>query len=422
MEPKTCWICFADETEDTPTTSRWRSPCPCALKAHESCLLDWIADLETPGNQPKPLICPQCKSKLVIRRPRSIVTDMVTTAQHVASEMTYPCVVATLAGSVIMAFWLHGLGTIYVVFGPRDANRVLGLDWPSSKLDSNWGLGMPFIPLALITSRTDTPNLDQIFWILSAGYFYSFRDSIATWPPSPSTTLAALGCILPSYQLLHRRYLTPLREKWLKEIKPRSGENSEADNEVRDDPDAQDAQGGMHVGIQLQIETEDEVEEGVDGDEQQPEEQRAQPPADAAAQVEEVLGQAGEGEQQPPAAEGPVGPQQRREHLFDIDLQAFGQKVVGALLFPTVAAAMGQALQMLLPRKWTTPPIRGLDRYPPGFLQSQFGRTVVGGCLFVVLKDALQMYASYHLAVSHRQRRVMNYDEIPAHLRKRLQG
>ena len=339
---------------------------------------------------------------------------MAITAQHVASEMTYPCIVATLAGTVIMGFWLHGFGTIYVVFGPQDANRVLGLDLPASRLDSNWGLGMPFIPLGLIASRTNTPNLDQMLGILSAGYFYSFRDVIATWPPSPATTLAALGCVLPSYKIFHRRYLIPLREQWLKEIKPRASENRGADGENHD---AQNA----HMGIELQIEVqEEEVEEDVAGDQQRPEEQQEQPPADATAQLEEILERARDGEQHPPVAEAPPPPQQRREHLFDIDLEAFGQRVVGALLFPTVAAATGQALKMVLPRTWTTPPVRGLDRYSAGFMQSQFGRTIVGGCLFVVLKDALQMYATYHLAMSHKQRKVVNYDEIPARLRKRL--
>ena len=52
---KKCWICFSDETEDTPQTSQWRSPCPCALVAHEECLLDWIADLESPSSRKRTL-------------------------------------------------------------------------------------------------------------------------------------------------------------------------------------------------------------------------------------------------------------------------------------------------------------------------------------------------------------------------------
>ena len=50
-EPRKCWICFNDETEDDDTTSEWRSPCTCSLVAHEKCLLDWIADMEGMFNE-----------------------------------------------------------------------------------------------------------------------------------------------------------------------------------------------------------------------------------------------------------------------------------------------------------------------------------------------------------------------------------
>ena len=48
VEPRRCWICLQDESEDITHTSEWRSPCKCKLQAHEECLLEWIADLETP--------------------------------------------------------------------------------------------------------------------------------------------------------------------------------------------------------------------------------------------------------------------------------------------------------------------------------------------------------------------------------------
>lgn len=55
---KKCWICICDSTEDDPDNPPpWRSPCTCNLTAHETCLLDWVADLENPrsrrGGPPK---------------------------------------------------------------------------------------------------------------------------------------------------------------------------------------------------------------------------------------------------------------------------------------------------------------------------------------------------------------------------------
>ena len=100
QEPRKCWICFADETEDTPTSSEWRSPCPCSLKAHESCLLDYVADLEAPQNGkrigPPKIQCPQCKAKINIARPRSFVVEGVRAVQRASARTILPFTLVTL--------------------------------------------------------------------------------------------------------------------------------------------------------------------------------------------------------------------------------------------------------------------------------------------------------------------------------------
>ena len=99
-EPRKCWICFADETEDTPTSSEWRSPCPCSLTAHESCLLDFVADLEAPQNRksigPPKIECPQCKAKITIARPRSLVVEGVRAVQRASARFILPFTLVTL--------------------------------------------------------------------------------------------------------------------------------------------------------------------------------------------------------------------------------------------------------------------------------------------------------------------------------------
>ena len=99
-EPRKCWICFSDETEDTPTSSEWRSPCPCSLTAHESCLLDFVADLEAPQNRksagPPRIECPQCKARITIARPRSLVVEGVRAVQRVTARFILPFTVVTL--------------------------------------------------------------------------------------------------------------------------------------------------------------------------------------------------------------------------------------------------------------------------------------------------------------------------------------
>jgi hypothetical protein len=95
-EPRKCWICFNDETEDDENTSEWRSPCPCVLVAHEKCLLDWIADMEAPssrrraGGRNGKIQCPQCKAEIKLERPRSIVISLVRVAERVTGLLLLP--------------------------------------------------------------------------------------------------------------------------------------------------------------------------------------------------------------------------------------------------------------------------------------------------------------------------------------------
>jgi len=47
---------------------------------------------------------------------------------------------------------------------------------------------------------------------------------------------------------------------------------------------------------------------------------------------------------------------------------------------------------------------------PTGLLQTRWGRSVVGGCLFVVIKDMVRVYCRWRMAVSFRERKVLDYD------------
>lgn len=158
QEPRKCWICYTDETEDTPLNSEWRSPCPCALTAHEACLLDWLADLENPRNRKRnggatKMQCPQCKSEIVISRPRSYVVDLVRAVERLAGRLVLPGMVFTLAGTVWAGCCAHGVYSMYFVFGTEDARRIF-----EDSADGSWSpglnIGLPLIPLVLIFSRT----------------------------------------------------------------------------------------------------------------------------------------------------------------------------------------------------------------------------------------------------------------------------
>ncbi len=83
--------------------------------------------------------------------------------------------------------------------------------------------------------------------------------------------------------------------------------------------------------------------------------------------------------------------------------------IMGALFFPAVAAAMGELLHVSLPAKWVG---RGLGVRiggRGGLLMEKWGRSLVGGCLFVVLKDVVTLYCKWKKARDFGKRRVLDW-------------
>lgn len=99
--------------------------------------------------------------------------------------------------------------------------------------------------------------------------------------------------------------------------------------------------------------------------------------------------------------EAPMAPPVGRPSLGTI-FSSFSNAIAGALILPGISFVMGEALRYLLPAQWTT--FRW--RRPSGFLQLQWGRSLVGGCLYVVLKDAVRLYSKHRKAAAMGTRKV----------------
>lgn len=323
---------------------------------------------------------------------------------------------------------MHGFSTIYLLFGPEDADRLLGLD-RAAGINSKWALGLPFVPLALIAARTR--YADNLLPILPIFYFASTgpqRDG-PLWPPSASMTVAILPYVRAAYNEFYDRVCAPKEKAWVKQIQPRAGEHEGGGQHEGNQDQANQFDDGMDIGLDLQVEIVEE-EEGPED---------AQPAGNA---PEEEQGQANQGRDQirdhnqdqnpnqPARGNQDNAPnihqhlhhhhQHQHQHQHEpgnqngvqglvLNLFSLPQTIMGALIFPSISAAMGALLQVALPRSWTTPPGRW-DRHPAGFLQSRFGRSIVGGCLFVVLKDTIMLYSRYRLAQDHSKRRIVDYD------------
>jgi len=403
-EPRKCWICFADETEDTPTSSAWRSPCPCALTAHESCLLDWVADLEAPTTRrrtgaPAKIQCPQCKSDIIIARPRSLVVKGVNAVERIAGRLVIPGIFVALAGSLLTGCWIHGLTTVYVVFGRDDFKHLMGVD-SGRGISAKWGLGLPMIPLVLVLSRTSIA--DNVLPVLPILFFATHvtdsRSATADlWPPSAAMTIATLPYIRGIYNELYKRLFAEKEQRWIKEVQPRAGENTDenlgnpeqrANDGARDAPEA-------NVGFELNL----EVEIFEDIPNPPPGFGVNAPPADAQDQNQ---GNANAN----PAAQNPAPAPAPRQNNLIVSTSRVADTIIGALCFPVIASVMGQLIKVGLPRRITE---YSGGRHRPGLLQTKWGRTILGGCLFVVMKDTLLLYSRYRIARDHRKRRVLDF-------------
>ncbi|KAF2111757.1 hypothetical protein BDV96DRAFT_498932 [Lophiotrema nucula] len=447
-EPRKCWICFTDETEDDENTSEWRSPCPCALVAHEKCLLDWIADMEAPtagrraGGKAGKILCPQCKSEIRLQRPRSVVVDTIRVGEKLTGALMIPAFVALSGTAVYLTAKMLGTHAIIQVFGDRDAYQILEPILSGQEelqhghasvvvqtlhhMARHWRLsfGLPLIPTTLILSRTSIadgflPFLPLIFFVSSGTTSPGDSMREISWPPSAAFSIATLPYVRMVYNAGYERFLRPQERRWLKEIQPRAGTdeaNNERDNHdhnhddddiLADDTDDEGLADEV-VEVEVDLDIFGEWNNGGAADNHNAPENPpvpiargpAAPPIDAPPLQDN---------EPAPAPNVPQQPQRvRRERELRFSTASLADTLMGALVFPSIAAAVGEALKYALPKSWVTPPAFSK---PTSFLQARWGRSILGGCLFVGVKDALLLYVRWRMAQNHRQRKVLDYDK-----------
>jgi len=111
----------------------------------------------------------------------------------------------------------------------------------------------------------------------------------------------------------------------------------------------------------------------------------------------------------PPAADAnPPPPAERNNFNLAVSTNRLAESILGALAFPAVSAVMGEMLHFVLPKALTSY-VPGRYGKPTGLLQARWGRSLVGGCMFVVLKDAVMLYVRWRMARDHRMRKVLDY-------------
>lgn len=292
----------------------------------------------------------------------------------------------SVVGTLWAGAWFHGFQSIILVFGHKEAAQIFR--YSMSRPGFTWTYS--FIPLNLILARTDYADFalpGSSLLLLSTQITDKFDIDYTMWPPLPSTVFACLPAIRSVYNWGYHKAFCELNKKWLAEVQPSHVQrgDGQVDNGAQTDDD--DLQEGDMV-LEIEVNDHGRVENEGEGD-----------GADGQA------GNANAGQGQP---ENQHVQRILRHELVDSG-GSIGQTILGALVFPAVAASMGNLISYALPTSWLS--YRSSTSGRPGLLSTKWGRSVVGGCLFVVLKDALLLYCRWRLATTHRQRRIMNFDK-----------
>jgi hypothetical protein len=242
-------------------------------------------------------------------------------------------------------------------------------------------------------------------------------------------SIAALPYLRGLYNELYDRIAGPYERKWIKAVQPRhrrsQDDAGEAVNaEAGEGNDAGQAGLEANIGgredddVIFDVDIQVDIMNGDDDaneDEQPPQAFLHPPPPHAAAPEVQAAGNEAEAVAAIAAAadaaeeNNPPPPAQRANDIV-FSTSHLADTFIGALLFPSISGLMGQLMKMILPASWTTP-IAPWERTTraSGILQARWGRSLVGGCLFVVLKDAVTLYVRWKQAQGHKYRRVLDY-------------
>lgn len=439
-----CWICLVDEPMTEREAGEWRSPCSCNLTAHEDCLFQWIA-----SQKEERVYCPQCKTEIQVAEPRDFIVDLTTRARRLADSCAIPAGLLMVSGITYSGLVVYGANAVALVFGANDAGRMFSpyagtrgslflrtfddiklIAFPFlpdiKDLDWKYWIALPLIAPTLILSRFQVADdayhfLPIIYCIFEIASKHGKTPAeMLHWPPSPGFTLATLPYIRTAYIEGYKYFFKDLEKKWERAVQrsPREGETAEEIARAADAPDDDDDQHGIELGIELIAE---EEERGGNRRRDLPlghlpaEQARQRDQAVADLERQHVINpedaanlRAGRLPDQMPV------PADNWERRLNFRSDGAASSVIGALFFPAISFVMGSIIKYTLPKTWIKPPYTIGWRstrlsWSEGFLQSQFGRSVAGGCLFVVLKDAVLLYYKWKKAKDFSKRKILNY-------------
>jgi hypothetical protein len=353
----------------------------------------------------KKIQCPQCKAEISIVRPSNLVVDLANYVEYAASRMVLPTILMGGSITVIYMSSTYGILALQTILSQEDFERIFfeRTDSPASIFRKFTGTAL--IPWLLIFSRASFS--DPFFPIIPMLYFVTQPKpdplvEFSSWPPSAGLSFALIPFARAAYNAYYEHVWAPHEKRWLAEITPRPA--TETRNNEDDVADME-----IEIGVEEVEEggeDDDDTDDEDDGDERPPAEAPplAARPLDEAAPALPVDALLEANVQRNVVVNGNARAAPRRE--LSISISRVAKSIMGALVFPGISALMGDLLRTALPASWTR---LYPGQKPTRFLQTRWGRSIVGGCLFVVLKDTVTLYVRWKMAQNHQKRQIANY-------------
>ncbi|KAH8676062.1 hypothetical protein BX600DRAFT_432594 [Xylariales sp. PMI_506] len=412
-DTRRCFICLVDEPEEC-LPADWVTPCTCTLEGHQSCLLTWVADLEMQGKAVK---CPLCKSSIVVVDRWDPAIHLSDTLVRYLSGLSPWLLLSFGLSGVAMSSAFYGMHALEVFAGPESAVRflfkrtepdgyfdimlerlrkampsVVPRDAAAARallaeegihtgppVDWFHFFSLTLIAPALVLNRMHVGEAVMIPSSLMYAMFLSdHKADMLAWPPSPQKALAAFPVVKAIYIHTYRAVSKRLDKK----LQSVTAQTHNLQGETAEEAAAR--QGAQ------QAEAEAEADHIID------------------IQIDLALGDDGQNDAEPldgANANDPAAPRPNRGAVNG--LGSLFNYLAGALMWPTVSYGAGSLLRLVLPTAWTTKPSSGAIT---GLLQERWGRSLVGGCLFVVLKDAFFLYVKWRKTINRPYRRIRNVD------------
>ncbi|KAL0936295.1 ring finger domain-containing protein [Colletotrichum truncatum] len=450
-----CFICLMDENETGSSESAWVDPCPCTLEGHQDCMIEWVTELEREG---KEIRCPVCKAPINVDEPWDPALALNNQIYKAFSKISPGLILGGLGAGTWVGLAMYGNIAVRVFAGPEATYRFFFNDRnPRGIPTVNWihVAMLPAIAPALVIGQS-FPVLGNVFFMPAAalyGVFHMARDeNFFSWPPSPQLAAAAFPYVRAAYNSIYHEFVCAYERKWERRIaglpepappvnnrRERNQQRRAREQDAANDPNRNvGIVGGLlDAAIDMldipDVEVDVEVEEGDVNDEDgiahleilveeieeaAAEDERANAIEAVAAPANEQDGEQGGDQQQQQGHNHPVPAQQPaqaapapRQRGLQASLRDVTNALASTLLLPVISAGVGELIRLALPKHLTTP-AGGFGRFKvrTGLLQDQWGRNLVGGCMYVVLRDAFRLYTKYRMAQNKPLRKVRNVD------------